>query len=142
MKIGKWWPNYSMQETIIFDEFYGWLELDEFLRLIDWNPHKAEYKGGYVPVRAHRFVFTSNVDPRDLYLKYAWVRRQAYFRRLVEFGKIYKWTKHDHTDGLTGEFVDDTESLKEYKAIYDNNPSLHDDTVMTKPLQNKPPHSY
>ncbi len=125
---GKWWPNYDMQKIVILDEFYGWMELDAILRLVDWHPHKDEYKGGYVPMKANCFVFTSNVNPRTLYTKYPWVRRHAFFRRLSEFGTIWKWNE------TKKEFFLD--NIKLYYAKWNENPAEHDMTIMTQRVSN------
>lgn len=116
---GKWWPNYQFQSTAIFDEYDGWLELKEFLQVVDWHSHKTEYKGGYTNIRVNTFVFASNEDPRDLYKNHKWVKRQAYFRRLIEFGMIYKWNGEN--------FVKD--DLRPYFEEQESDPQHHDNLI-------------
>lgn len=90
----KWWDGYNYEDCIVFDEFYGWLEYDQLLRLLDWYPLKAERKGGHIQVKATTFIFTSNDDPRDLYRNVAWRRRQAFYRRLIEFGEVWHFSSN------------------------------------------------
>jgi len=59
-----WWPDYNGEDTVIIDEFYGWLQVDLMCRLIDKTPRiTVEYKGGNLPFLSKRIVITSNADP-------------------------------------------------------------------------------
>lgn len=58
-----WWDGYEGQETVVIDEFYGWLSIDFMSRLIDRYPLAVEVKGGTVQFIARRVVITSNVHP-------------------------------------------------------------------------------
>lgn len=62
---GKWWDDYDGQETVIIDEFYGWLPFSFFLRLIDQTPLLVPNKGGHAKFRAKRVICTSNVPWTD-----------------------------------------------------------------------------
>lgn len=55
-----WWDGYNNHETIIIDEFYGWLPYDLLLRLCDRYPLLLEVKGGQVQCVAKRIILTSN----------------------------------------------------------------------------------
>ncbi|UDN67408.1 replication-associated protein [robinz virus RP_493] len=57
---GKWWCGYSQEKTVVIDDFYGWLEYDELLRIADEYPHRVEIKGGYTEFLATRIIVTSN----------------------------------------------------------------------------------
>jgi len=57
---GEWWDGYDGQETIIIDEFYGWLPIDTVLRLCDRYPLQLQVKGGFRKCVAKRVIFTSN----------------------------------------------------------------------------------
>ncbi len=86
----KWWDSYSGEDTVIWDEFYGWVPLSILLRVLDWYPLTSETKGGSVQQLAHRHIFTSNVHPRDWYKNVPRVRVKALERRVLEFGAVYK----------------------------------------------------
>ena len=55
-----WWDGYLAHDTIIIDEFYGWLPYDLLLRLCDRYPLLLEIKGGQVQCVAKRVIFTTN----------------------------------------------------------------------------------
>lgn len=58
-----WWDGYTNQETVLIDDFYGWLPFDEVLRLCDRYPMLVQTKGSQVNFVAKRIIFTSNVTP-------------------------------------------------------------------------------
>lgn len=62
---GQWWDGYVGQSTVIFDEFTGWLSLEEINKICDRYPYQCAVKGSYVWLRATKFYFTSNKDPRE-----------------------------------------------------------------------------
>ncbi len=76
-----WWDGYDGQETVVIDEFYGWIRRDVLQRIIDRYPYQVETKGGSVPFVAKRVIITSNKAPEDWYPK-AGLGSMA--RRLVE----------------------------------------------------------
>lgn len=79
---GKWWDNYQHQETVILDEFYGWLQWDVLLRLCDRYPLLVETKGGQIQFSTKRIVFTSNTVPSLWY-------KNVYFDAFVR--RVNKW---------------------------------------------------
>lgn len=85
---GVWWQGYSGQDTVIIDEFYGWIPYDFLLRILDWYHVEVEYKGGSVPLAATKFIFTSNKQWEEWYTKIDNV--SALERRIREFGTIEK----------------------------------------------------
>lgn len=76
-----WFDNYIGQETIVIDEFYGWLPLDLLCRLLDRYPMQVETKGGSTMMLARKVIITSNVPPAQWY-KFPPERLNALFRRL------------------------------------------------------------
>jgi len=82
---GKWFDNYIGQETVVIDEFYGWLPYSFILRLLDRYPLLVETKGGHVQFVSRRVVFTSNTPPWDWYKN---VPNINAFKRRVQ-DKIY-----------------------------------------------------
>nr|UBJ25962.1 replication-associated protein [Sichuan rat gut-associated circular DNA virus 3] len=66
----KWWDGYDGQETVVLDDFKsGELRLTDMQRLLDYNPLWVEVKGGAVPMKAKRYVITSNCHPSEWYPK-------------------------------------------------------------------------
>lgn len=62
-----WWDGYMDQETVVIDEFYGWLPFDTLLRICDRYPLLVESKGGQINFIASRIVITSNKRPDRWY---------------------------------------------------------------------------
>jgi hypothetical protein len=63
----KWWDNYFKHETVIIDEFYGWLPFDLLLRLLDRYPMQVESKGGQLQFVARKICITTNKLPHSWY---------------------------------------------------------------------------
>lgn len=60
----KWWPGYSGQEDIIWDEFGGWsCTPSDFNKVFDKYPYQVEYKGGTTPLKGVNFIIISNFTP-------------------------------------------------------------------------------
>lgn len=68
----QWWDNYTQQDTVVLDEFYGWIPYDTLLRLCDRYPMMVEVKGGQVNFNSNCIVLTSNTKPEQWY-------KNAYF---------------------------------------------------------------
>lgn len=85
---GKWWDGYWRHDNVIIDDFYGWLRLDEMLRILDRYPHRVQVKGGYVQFLAKRIVITSNLAINEWY-KTQGVLIEALLRR-IDTIKIFK----------------------------------------------------
>lgn len=64
-----WFDGYEGQETMILDDFYGWLRWSFLLKLLDRYKLNLPVKGGFVPMRSKRIVITSNTAP-NLWYKY------------------------------------------------------------------------
>lgn len=60
---GCWWDGYEQQDTVLIDEFFGWLSPDLLCRLNDKGKAQVETKFGFVPFNSKRIVMTSNKDP-------------------------------------------------------------------------------
>lgn len=63
----QWWHAYKQEDTVIVDDFYGWLPWDELLKLTDRYPYKVETKGSHEEFRSRHFIVTSNVHPDSWY---------------------------------------------------------------------------
>lgn len=80
-----WFDGYNNESCVIFDDFEGNFPLRPMLKLLDYYPLQLPVKGGFVPVVARTFVFTSNVDPLACYCN-----SEPWARRLRDFGEIWK----------------------------------------------------
>jgi len=93
---GKWWCGYAQEETVIIDDFYGWIEYDELLRLADSYPHRVEVKGSSTEFLAKRIIVTSNTSWTGWY-KGEWFtgeRRYALGRRIT---RLYYFIREPNT---------------------------------------------
>lgn len=90
--LGPWWDGYDGEQNVIFDDFYGWIKLDEFLRICDRYQHRVPVKGGFVNFRPKLIIFTSNVEPLKWYSEDILQGdiRDAFLRR---FNKIEEMTE-------------------------------------------------
>jgi hypothetical protein len=110
----KWFPNYLDHPTVIMDEFAGRMSkysLTALLRLIDRYPMQVETKGGFVPLNATKFVFTTNIHPKDWY---DFTNRKSQYNALARrFTTVY-WCRDQ--DRGPEELVPD--SFFEYTGLY------------------------
>lgn len=87
---GLYWDGYH-HESILMDEFYGWMRFDSLLRLCDENPFKMDIKGGHTWCKATRIGFTSNTHPGDWYKVSNWL---AFVRRVTKWIYFYDYKKY------------------------------------------------
>jgi len=59
--------GYDGEQTIIIDEFYGWIPFNMILRLCDKYPMPGNTKGSMLKLTHTKVVITSNTPPRDWY---------------------------------------------------------------------------
>lgn len=94
-----WWDGYSQQETVIIDEFYGWLKFDTLLRLCDRYPMMLESKGGQITLGGcKRIIFTSNLLPKDWYKVpnfNAFIRRVTKWIWMEQLGEKIEFIDYD-----------------------------------------------
>jgi hypothetical protein len=90
-----WWCGYQGHETVVLDEFYGWLPFDLLLRLCDRYPLLVESKEGQVQFVAKTIVITTNQLPASWY-------KSAYFpafvRRVSKWHIMQMWGDHKEFD--------------------------------------------
>lgn len=79
---GKWWDGYWQHELVIIDDFYGWIRLDEMLRILDRYPHRVQVKGSYVQFLAKKIFITSNIEVSSWYKNCESVLIEALLRRI------------------------------------------------------------
>lgn len=61
------WNGYNGQKVLIIDDFYGWLPLNEMLRILDNKPYRVRKLGDYTWARWEKIYITSNNRPQDWY---------------------------------------------------------------------------
>lgn len=85
-----WWDGYTGQETVVIDEFYGWIQRDLMCRICDRYPLNVETKGGSQPFLAKKIIITSNSHPTEWWPK---VGLGPMLRRLTApMGKVVQMT--------------------------------------------------
>lgn len=80
----KWWDLYEDQQTVICDEFYGWIPYTVLLRITDKYPCLVETKFGHVNFTAKTIIFLSN-DRISEWYKPEIMAKNAFFRRIDKF---------------------------------------------------------
>lgn len=81
----KWWDGYFNHETVIIDEYYGWLPFDLLLRLLDRYPLLVESKGGQIQFVARTIILTSNKSPAEWYSSDSNCYIEALLRRIAQY---------------------------------------------------------
>lgn len=83
----KWWPGYTGQKEVIWDEFSGWsCTPADYNKIFDKYPHQVEVKGGTVPLEADRIIIISNYTPGQWWdLNKTSVKMDAVTRRIGAF---------------------------------------------------------
>lgn len=66
---GFWFDGYDGHEVIVFDDFRhdAGISFSNLLRIIDRYPMSVPIKGGFVPMAATTFVFTTPMAPENVY---------------------------------------------------------------------------
>lgn len=62
-----WWDGYIGQDAILFDDFYGQIDLATMLHLLDPYPLTLAVKGSFTLARWTKVIITSNKSPMDWY---------------------------------------------------------------------------
>lgn len=65
----EWFDGYTGQETILLDDFYGWLRYHTLLQLTDGYSMKLPIKGGFIHRNWKRVIITSNKPPEEWYTR-------------------------------------------------------------------------
>jgi len=78
-----WWDGYRYNDTVIIDEFYGWLSIDTLLRLADRYPFRVPYKGGFYNFVSKRIFITSNHPYQEWWKCLDPAREKALLRRVT-----------------------------------------------------------
>lgn len=62
-----WWDGYAGEDTLLLDDFYGWIPYHIMLRLLDRYKLRLPVKGGHTWARWKYVFITSNSPPRAWY---------------------------------------------------------------------------
>lgn len=62
-----WFDGYNGEKTLILDEFYGGLDYNKFLEILDGFQCRLPVKGGFTYAKWTKVVITSNSPPHDWY---------------------------------------------------------------------------
>lgn len=62
-----WFDGYAGEETLIIDDFYGWIRYHYLLRLLDGYAVRLEIKGGFTYALWKKVIITSNNHPNEWY---------------------------------------------------------------------------
>lgn len=62
-----WWDGYDGQETVLLDDYTGWLPMAVLLRLLDRYPMTGQVKGGQTWLRMKTIIITSNFGYQEWY---------------------------------------------------------------------------
>lgn len=87
---GRWWPGYTGQECVIFNDYYGDIPLPELLVLLDRYGGQVDQKNGGYRFESKYMWFTSNDHVKDWYPKArsldALFRRLSVYETMEELG--------------------------------------------------------
>lgn len=89
---GEWWDSYFHHDSVVLDDFYGWLPYDTLLRLGDRYPQLVPTKGGYVQFTASTLAITSNKLPKDWYPRIEDL--SAFYERVEEWHIVTRDNHH------------------------------------------------
>jgi len=78
-----WWDGYEDQETIVLEEFYGWIPINVMLSLINTTPFTVQVKGGSRSLMPRRVFITANEPPGKWYKEQAPSVAAAFKRRFM-----------------------------------------------------------
>lgn len=91
-----WFDGYTGQETVVLDDFYGWMPYSLLLNLLDAYPMQVSVKGGYVQFTARRIFITSNASPDTWYdytktgSPFEALERRITHYRYFDYDKVYQ----------------------------------------------------
>ena len=62
-----WFDGYEGEETILLDDFYGWIKYSTLLQITDIYPMRVAVKTSFAKREWTRVIITSNLPPEELY---------------------------------------------------------------------------
>lgn len=83
-----WWPRYAGQETVIIDDYDGWIDLQELKKMVDTYPYQVrESQDRWVEFTSKNIVITSNMSWTAWYateFMKAATQKESFSRRIYE----------------------------------------------------------
>jgi len=102
---GKWWPEYSGEEVVVFEDFTGTEDHYPYAQLLNvWDdkPCSVDVKNSEVALKANYFLVTSNRDPREWYAGHYYNKGQLAQRFSRPNCAIHKCVPLDDREGEKG----------------------------------------
>lgn len=90
-----WFDGYNGEDTIIIDEFKGWIQPTYLNQLLDSYKMMLPIKGGFVPAKYKHVFITSNYPPEDWWSEKVHWNKEALYRRIHH---VYEFTGNNHVD--------------------------------------------
>lgn len=91
-----WWNGYTGQEVLLLDDYYGWIQWGELLKLLDIYPLRVQTKGGFTHVKYMKVYITSNRP---------WDHWYAKSRPFSEQGALMRRIHHVRTYSADGTYL-------------------------------------
>lgn len=85
-----WFDGYDGQDTLIIDDFYGWLPFGQLLNILDGYPLRLEIKGGFTWAKWTKVIITSNKKVELWYTNIDYRQQEALERRITEKKEFLK----------------------------------------------------
>lgn len=68
VKDNGWWDGYTQQETVIINEYRGWIPYDELLTMVDKWSYSVRRRGKEpMPFMSKKVIITSSLPPEEVY---------------------------------------------------------------------------
>jgi len=90
-----WFDGYNGEDTILIDEFKGWMQPTFLNQLLDKYRLKLPVKGGFVNAKFTHVFITSNYPPEEWWSDKVTWNRNALYGRITG---IYEFRGTDHVD--------------------------------------------
>lgn len=115
-----WFDGYDniKHETIIFEEFNGWIPFNDFKVMCDNTPYKVNIKGGFIQFKPKQIIFISNYHPYTWYKELSDVDLKAFKRRInyiKYFDKLIDDIQREPIDETPQHILDRIDPLYNFK---------------------------
>jgi len=89
-----WWDGYRNQDTIVLDDFAGWIDIASLLTLTDGHQARLGIKGTHTYSLLRTIIITSNLQVREWWPKVHPEHKKAFARRFPNIigGDNVEWT--------------------------------------------------
>jgi len=112
-KSAVWFDGYNYNNTVIIDDFYGWIPFNMLLNLLDRYAMKVDVKGSAMEFNSPNIIITSNKSPLDWYPNLSIEHKIALLRRLDDVQYFDRKGVTNVTTGLQKHLKDLIESTEE-----------------------------